>query len=161
MNALAAGSRAPAAPSTTTGVIVNFAAFQIGWFACVLGAAHGWPWAGTAIAAAIVAAHVYRAARPAEELKLIGIALCLGAVWDSLLFTLGWLDFKTGVLIHGVAPHWILAMWALFAITLNVSLRWLQGRWLVAALLGAVAGPLAYWAGARLGAVVQIGRAHV
>ncbi|MGB7931118.1 MAG: DUF2878 domain-containing protein, partial [Gammaproteobacteria bacterium] len=50
--------------------------------------------------------------------------------------------------------HWIVAMWVLFASTLNVSLRWLRGRWMLATLLGAVAGPLAYYAGAKLGGVV-------
>ena len=44
-------------------------------------------------------------------------------------------------------------MWALFATILNVSLRWLKGRWAVAALAGAVAGPLAYYGGSRLGAL--------
>jgi Protein of unknown function (DUF2878) len=45
-------------------------------------------------------------------------------------------------------------MWVLFASTLNVSLRWLRGRWTLAALLGAMAGPLAYYGGAKLGGVV-------
>jgi len=44
-------------------------------------------------------------------------------------------------------------MWMLFATTLNVSLRWLQPRLGLAALLGMIAGPLAYYAGARLGGV--------
>ena len=52
-----------------------------------------------------------------------------------------------------IAPPWILALWALFASTLNVSLRWLRGRIVVAVVLGAVAGPLSYWAGVRMGAV--------
>jgi len=46
-------------------------------------------------------------------------------------------------------------MYALFATTLNVSLNWLHGRWLLAVVLGGVSGPLAYWAGARLGAVTM------
>jgi hypothetical protein len=41
----------------------------------------------------------------------------------------------------------------LFATTLNVSLRWLRGRPLLGALLGAVGGPLAYLAGAKLGGI--------
>ena len=134
-------------------LMFNFVAFQCGWFACVVGAAHGWPLAGTATAAAIVAWHVMRAARPAEDLKLVIIALALGALWDSSLAALGWVDFTSGTLVAGLAPPWILALWALFATTLNVSLDWLKGRWLVAALLGAVAGPLSYWAGVRLGAL--------
>src|SRR5258708_5002033 len=74
----------------------NVIAFQCGWFACVLGAAHGWPWAGTASAAAIVAWHVIRARRPAEELKLIGWALLIGVVWDSALVAAGWLAYAAG-----------------------------------------------------------------
>lgn len=146
--------RATNPPPGMSSVLVNFAAFQIGWFACVLSAAHDWPAAGTAAAAAIVAVHVYRAARPLEEIKLIGAALLLGVLWDSLLLNLGWLAFASGSVVPGVAPHWILALWALFAMTLNVSLAWLKRRLLAGAVLGAIAGPLAYWGGARLGAVV-------
>ena len=47
----------------------------------------------------------------------------------------------------------MVALWAIFATTLNVSLRSLRPhRWL-AALLGAIGGPVAYYAGARLGAL--------
>lgn len=134
-------------------LLLNVVAFQFGWFACILGAAHGWPWAGTAIAAAIVARHVLGAARPAEEIKLVLCAVVLGALCDSSLIMLGLLNFSSGTFIAGGAPHWILGMWALFATTLNVSLNWLKGRWLVATVLGAAGGPLSYWAGGRLGAV--------
>jgi hypothetical protein len=137
----------------TARVIANFAAFQVGWFSCVLGAAHDLPWAGTAVAAAIVAAYIGFAARPLQELKLVAIALLIGAVWDSALVALGWLDFKSGFLIDGMAPHWILALWALFAMTLNVSLAWMKAHLMAAVVLGAIAGPLAYWGGVRLGAV--------
>jgi hypothetical protein len=40
-----------------------------------------------------------------------------------------------------------------FATTLNVSLRWLRSRPLLAAGLGAIGGPLAYAGGAGLGAL--------
>ena len=153
MNIFVGEHRLPAAAPATARVIANFAAFQIGWFACVLGAAHDLPWAGTAVAAAIVAAHIGTAARPLQELKLVVIALLIGTVWDSALIALGWLDFKSGFLVHGMAPHWILALWALFATTLNFSLGWLKARLPAAVVLGAVAGPLAYWGGASLGAV--------
>ena len=156
MSAAQVGNRLPGDRPAAAGVVVNFAAFQLGWFACVLGAARGMPWVGTAVAAAIVGVHVARAARPRAELKLIGVALLIGLAWDSLLLTLGWLDFASGVVIDGVAPPWILALWALFAMTLNGSLGWLKHRPGVAALLGAVAGPLAYWGGAKLGAVVLV-----
>jgi hypothetical protein len=133
-------------------MLVNIAAFQAGWFACVLGAAHGRAWAGTLAAVLIVAAHVWRAALPGREAALAAIVLVLGACCDSALAATGWLAFAEAPAAW-LAPHWILAMWALFATTLNVSLRWLRGRYLWAVVLGALAGPVAYAAGANLGAL--------
>ena len=51
-----------------------------------------------------------------------------------------------------LAPYWMVAMWGLLAIALNVSLRWLRGRWWLAAVLGAVGGPVSFASGVRLGA---------
>jgi len=134
-------------------VLVNFVAFQLGWFACVLGAAHGLPWAGTGVALAIVAWHLTRAARPRAEIGLVLIAAGIGALWDSGLSALGWIRYPSGVLIEGAAPYWIVAMWMLFATTLNVSLAWLRRNLPLAAVFGALGGPLAYLGGAKLGAL--------
>ena len=133
--------------------LVNFGLFQIGWFGCVLSSAAGRPWLGAILAAVIIGWHLWRAPSAAAELKLIGLAVLIGAVWDSLLVWQGWLNYQHGMLLPFAAPYWIVIMWALFATTLNVSLRWLKGRWLSAALFGAIGGPLAYYAGQRLGAV--------
>jgi len=137
-------------------VAVNFIAFQIGWFACVLGAAHDRALEGAIVALAIVGAHVARAAKPGRELALVAAAAATGALADSLLAASGWLRYDTGVLIAGTAPYWIVAMWALFAITLNVSLRALRSRLWLGALLGLVGGPAAYYAGANLGALTLV-----
>lgn len=153
MNAMPAGAPRTIAPGTAA-VAVNFAVFQAGWFACILGAAHGWPWGGALVVALIVAGHVACAARPLEELKLVAAAVLIGVVWENLLMALGLVDFASGKSVEHLAPVWILMMWALFAITLNLSLRWLKGRWLLAMVIGAVAGPLSYAAGVRLGAAV-------
>lgn len=134
------------------GVAANFLLFQTGWFACVLGAAQGYPWIGAVVAAAIVGWHVLRAGQPQQEINLIVSVMILGALWDSLLVLFGWIAYSSGTLVPGAAPYWIVALWALFATSLNVSLRWLKQRLLWAALLGAIAGPLSYWAAARLGA---------
>jgi hypothetical protein len=134
-------------------IIVNAAAFQVGWLCCVLAGANHLPWLGTLTALLIVACHVSHATRPRNELLLILSAGAIGAVWDSLLVYAGWLQHPSGTLIEGTAPHWIVAMWLLFATTLNVSLRWLKHRPLLAAALGAVAGPAAYFAGYKLGGV--------
>lgn len=133
--------------------LLNVFLFQVGWFACVLSGATQRPWIGAIIAIVIVAFHLLRAPIPESELKLVLIAVGIGAIWDSLLVWLNWLHYSSGILISNTAPYWIVMMWALFATILNVSLRWLRGRWFIAALAGAVGGPLAYYGGHRLGAL--------
>ncbi len=46
--------------------LVNFVAFQAGWFACVLSAANGRPWLGVLVVGLIVALHL-RTARRAQS----------------------------------------------------------------------------------------------
>jgi len=134
-------------------VLANVVAFQVGWFACVLGAAAGQPWLGPAIVAAAVAAHLGMARRPGAEAGLIALMGMLGTLLDSVPVAAGWLAYPHGQMVAWFAPVWITALWALFATTLNVSLRWLRGRYWLAGLLGALAGPASYAAGAALGAL--------
>ncbi len=131
--------------------IINFVAFQVGWFACVLGAANDMPVLGLIAAAGVIALHLVLVVRPLQELWLIFFAVSIGLVFDSVLVTCGWLRYPNGMLAPGLAPYWILAMWAMFATTLNMSMDWMRGRAFLAVLMGAVFGPLSYQAGARLG----------
>lgn len=133
--------------------VINFILFQIGWFACVLGAAAQKPGIGVVIAGLVIGLHLWRAPQPRREIYLLLVAMVIGAAWDSLLVSLAWLEYPAGMLIPDTAPYWIVVLWALFATTLNVSLRWLKQRYLLAAVLGAIAGPLAYSAGAGFGAL--------
>lgn len=132
---------------------LNFILSQIGWFACVLGAANGWPLAGALVALALIALHLWAVAEPRLEAALIVVAGGLGLLLDSLLLNLGLTRYPSGMLSPYLAPYWIVAMWMLFATTLNLSLRWLKDRSALAALFGALGGPLAFYAGHRLGAV--------
>jgi len=133
-------------------MLINFLLFQAGWFACLLCAARGWPVAASGSVALVVALHLWRSARPGQEARLVACAMLVGLVVDSLVVSQGVIRYHVGQPIAALPPHWIVALWALFATTLNVSLRWLHGRPWLAALLGAVAAPLSYAAGVRLGA---------
>lgn len=135
----------------TLRLVLNYLLFQLVWFICVMGGAGGYGWLGSASAVLAIGVHLCLVARPRQELYLILLAGGLGAVLDSLLVSLGWLRFSSGQFLPGIAPHWIIAMWMSFATLLNLSLGWLKGRYGLAAVLGAVAGPLAYYAGAGLG----------
>jgi hypothetical protein len=132
-------------------IVLNFIAFQVAWFACVLGAANDQAVAGTLVVGAVIGLHLTLARRSLPEALLIVVVAVVGLVWDSLLVMLGLMSFPTGNFAPGLAPYWIIAMWALFATSLNLSMAWLKGRPWLAAVSGAIGGPLAFLAGERLG----------
>ena len=135
--------------------LVNLAAFQICWFACVMGAAAGLPLLGPALAIVWLPLHI-RAARPASgvELKLILAGGALGYVLDSALVLAGWLSFPQQAALGVPSTAWMVTLWLSFAATLRHGLAWLRGRYFLGVLLGAILGPFAYWSGSQLGAVV-------
>ena len=134
-------------------LLANIVTFQAGWFACVLGAARGYTWFGPVLVLVIATVWLLAAARPFSLALVLGLSGVVGWCWDSWLSILGFIGYAPGPLPAPFAPLWILALWVLLGTTLDVSLRWLRGRWWLAALLGAVTGPLAYLGGARLGAL--------
>jgi hypothetical protein len=132
---------------------VYFLFGQLGWFACVLGAAQGAPWIGVLVVIVLVAVHLGLVERPLEECKLLLSVLVMGGLWDSLLVNVGLLEYTSGMLVSWLAPYWIPALWLMFAAQVNVTYEWLKSRVWLAALLGAVAGPLSFRAGVSLGAL--------
>ena len=134
--------------------LINFIGFQIGWFACVLGAANDKELLGMIIALGIVIYHVVSQADSINELKLVLAAVIIGLFWETWVLNLGILYYPSQAEASFWAPHWLIMMWALFATTINLSMGWLKGRWVLAVLMGAIFGPLAFVAGEKLGAVV-------
>ena len=132
-------------------MVLNFIAFQVAWLACVLGGANDRSMAGTMVVVAAIGLHLTLAQRPRPEALLIAAATVVGLAWESWVVALGLMSYPTGNIAPGLAPYWIVAMWALFATSLNLSMAWLKGRPWLAAVFGAVGGPLAYLAGERLG----------
>ncbi len=136
------------------GLLLNFGMFKVGWLSSVMGGAKQMPWLGPLAMLVIVAIHLYRARQPERELILILACGFIGAIFDSVLVTFGWVGYASGLFVESMAPYWIISMWMLFATTLNVSLRWLRGRYVLAAVLGAIAGPMAYLGGQKLGGMM-------
>jgi len=131
--------------------LANFVIFEAAWFACILGVAHGMPLWGTAAVVAAIAWHVAISARPTTELALVGLLCAIGLVAESLVVAQGHVAYPAGQPVAWLAPYWMVALWGEFAIALNVTLRWLKGRPLLALVLGAVFGPLSFLGGVRLG----------
>jgi hypothetical protein len=138
---------------STARIVVNVAAFQAVWLATVGGAATGRAWLGPVATVALLVGHLASAVRPLREIAgLVAIGV-VGLAWDSLLVALGLIEYRAAAVLPYGAPVWIGALWVAFGTTLNVSLRWLRPRPLLAAALGGVLGPVAYAAGAAWGAL--------
>lgn len=136
-----------------TNLAINISLFKIGWLASVFTAAASIPAAGVAVVATVAAIHILRTDNRHGEAQLLLFAALVGLGWESALVTLGLVEYGVASPIPGIAPYWIVAMWVLFATTLNGALRWLRNSMLVAVLFGAIGGPLSFFAGQKAGAV--------
>ena len=132
--------------------IWNFVLFQIGWFACILGAAHQQITLALGISALCIAIYLWLRSNALIEYKLLGKVFLYGLVVDTALLQLAWIRFESPYPSGVISPAWMWALWVLFATTLKESMSWMQGKNTLAAALGAIAGPLCYEAGVRLGA---------
>jgi len=131
----------------------NFAMFYLGWFACVAGAGRGQLWLGPALVGVLLLIHLSVAANRAQEARLILAIGLLGFSIDTLQASAGLYAFTRTSVVPWLCPLWMVALWMIFATTLNSSMAWLAGRYRLAAVLGAIFGPASYVAGARLGAI--------
>lgn len=134
-------------------IIINLSFFKAGWLASVLAAAASMPIVGTTVVAIAVLVHLRRATNLQGEAQLLVLAALIGIAWESTLVSFGIVEYSAASILSGTAPYWIVAMWVLFATTLNIGMRWLQKSTLVAAVAGAIGGPMSFLAGQKAGAV--------
>ena len=136
-------------------LIIHTVLWQAGGFAAVLGAAHGMDWAGPAALVPLVVLHAWVHRRmPAYDLRPLGIAAMLGFAVDAILGNAGLVSMLRGDGGWTAWPTpWMMGLWVALASGLSFGLRWMQGRWLIAVVFGAVGGAMAYIGGERLGAL--------
>jgi hypothetical protein len=132
--------------------LINLALFQGVWFLTVIGAAQGTPWYGLAGLSIFACIHYLLTHTAKADFQLAAISILLGLIIETAVIQTGVLSYVHSVTPAQFAPLWILILWANLALTLNGCLRWLQERYMLAALLGAMGGPLTYFGGMKLGA---------
>ena len=135
----------------------NLLGYQAVWFCAVIATSQGFVWPGLVTMALFAFWQIHRAALPHVELRLMAVALACGLLLDGSLAMSGLARYALpgSAVPPGGAPLWILALWLSFALTLTQSLRYLQKYLVLAALFGAIGGPLAYLGAARAFAVVE------
>jgi hypothetical protein len=135
---------------------INLIFFQAAWFLTVTGAASGHHWIGPAGLATFMLVHAFISNTTKADYALVAFAIVIGLIVETWITRAGLLVYAHSLMPAQWAPIWILVLWANFALTMNGCLRWLQGRYLLAAALGSVGGPLSYWGGVQLGAATAI-----
>jgi hypothetical protein len=136
--------------------IINFIVFQAAWFAAVLGAAHGMPWLGVIAVPLALALHLSMSPDWRPEFFLALTAAVAGFVFDSVLVAAGAFSPVPYLFPAPLSSLWMVMLWVNLATTLNLSMGWLRGRYALAAVFGAIGGPMAYYSGAKLGAMTRL-----
>lgn len=135
-------------------VLTELAAFQAVWLTCALGAADGRSAPGIAAAALFVAAQLRSRGKPRQIAAVTLVGGSIGLAMETFLITSELVRHSADWPDSRLAPAWIVALWLAFASTMPTTARLLGSHPLAkAAILGAVFGPLAYAAGAQLGAL--------
>lgn len=138
--------------------ILNFILFQTAWFITILSAANGKPYVGVLFTMIWMLSHLFLAEeKRSSELTLIIFTVIIAYLLESALVIAGLITYPEQALIGSPAPVWMLTLWINLALTINYSMSWLRKRYLTAALLASIAGPLTYFAGERFGAVILNG----
>jgi len=144
--------------------VVNVVLFQSCWLTAVWGAGHGLAWAGPAVVTIFLLVHLGML-RPGEHrtelLYVVGVASA-GVLLDSWMYAAGVLTYPAAEAWSlPCAPPYIAALWVAFAMLPRFSLAWLKPRPWLAALLGALGGPLSVYVGTSIGEppVIAVGEA--
>lgn len=120
--------------------LLQFAGFKLSWFGLILAPVVAvwpvllyWMWS------------VWRLPNKAR-FAVLSIA-ALGVLLDSALVSSNVFSFVGSAFL----PFWMWLLWGCFALVLVQVLASMLQHWWLAALVGMVTGPLAYWGGAALG----------
>ena len=132
--------------------------FLVVWFACAGGASHHYPLLPIIVSLAYLNTYMSKQVQKKQAYLFLLKMLALGFVLDSVLGFFNLITFASAFPepFTFLQPWWLSLLWLCFAASAKVSFSWLENRQSVAILLGAVTGPLAYYSGVQLGAILQI-----
>jgi len=125
-------------------ILVNILLYQAVWFLCVY-----LETMGAFISLLLLIIHLYFTPCRIKDLRMMALLLGVGVVIDGALYLAGFMTYNVPAM---PIPFWLAVVWLALATLPHHSLKWLKGRTFLSSLFGAVGGPLAYWAGVKLGA---------
>lgn len=144
--------------------VFHIASVHAGWFACVMGAAAGFPFLGAFVVGGLLLSSLWIGSESLSRAKAMAVVTLVGVAVDSCQMLAGLIVFdQTGgdpwaePIAGLIVPVWMIALWLNFSIVLRPLLSFFRQRLLLAALLGGIGGVVAYRGGAELGALSLAG----
>lgn len=123
---------------------INIGIYQAIWFLCIF-----LENVGALLSLPLILLHLYLSPYKLQDAKQVAIFLLAGVIIDGTLHALGFITYNVSAY---PIPPWLVVIWLALATLPHHSLNWLKGRYKLSTLFGALGGPLAYWAGVRVGA---------
>jgi hypothetical protein len=129
------------------------ALWYIGWLYCVNRASENDPFTGSLFVLFVLVLHLIFSRTKLVDLILIVSLALMGTLIDTVFLQTGMIQYKA-LYAHfpGIAPLWITALWALFAISIHTSMSWLRGNIFLEMVFGAFGGPASYLVAVKMGA---------
>lgn len=135
--------------------ILDLILFNIGWIIIITSAANGSLWPTGIVLVVISVNHfLWNKFLFWREIKFLMMTTLVGSSVDLINPILGFVSFNTiqGSLFFDY-PLWMMALWFCFGTLFSHSLQWFKEKYALCFLLGAVGGPLSFFAGRQLGAL--------
>jgi hypothetical protein len=127
---------------------MTLAAYELVWLAAVFGAGHGLAWPGMVAAGLFALWRLALSRTRSIELRLVMVAVLLGLALEGTWVTAGLIVYSAPWPLAS-APAWLMGLWVAFALTIVPLFGYLHERPALAAVLGALGGPLSYYGAAR------------
>lgn len=142
--------------------VINFILFQAAWLLTVFSAAYGYPYIGIIFTVLWMTYHLSIASEaPKKEAALLAVVAILGWLLELGLILSQLVSYPQQAIFGTPVPLWMVALWINLTATVNFSLRWMNGRYILASLFALIAGPLSYYAGERVGAIILHGNSSL
>lgn len=127
----------------------SFIWYYIGWFGCVYLGKYGFSkWSFFFPLFLVTLLLVWRKLSLRVTGLLILVAV-LGMTFDAVMTAKGWIVFVDPDYV--ILPYWLISIWLLFLFVIPIMVPLFYSRLWLAAVLGAVFGPLSYASGNAMG----------
>lgn len=131
-------------------------AYYIVWFTCMFSAAQNKAWIGIVVGLPIICLQIlwqyFIAKNTKNLLQLLAYITLAGVIIDSAIVSSGLVVYSDNIFAPYISPPWIMVIWAQFALIAQALLDRLASRYVLLSMLCLIGFPLAYFAGARIGA---------